>query len=630
MNTRTRNSAILLTGALALAFSQSVWSLGLGDARVESFLNEPLVANIELITKPTDDLDAVSANLASASDYELIGASLDDISVPLTFSVEGSQGQAYIAVSSAYPVSDPVVRLIIEVNWSGGRMLREYTLFLDPPTFSQQAPAPRIEPDRPVAQAPAAVQEEPAQRETPAATETAPRQAAPASAAPAGGDSVQSGANEYGPVRSGDTLWEIARDWSAGSGHNLNKVMLAIQRKNPRAFSRNNINLLQRGAILRMPDTVEIDEISTSAAYNEVTDQAAAFQTRRNMVSSSTPLLSAESAAPAPAVSDESPELAEASDSEESESLASDPLDLEEEHQLELVPPSQDSTVDGAHGFEESEDVSEAPVTAQSLREELARKEEELITQQQQNAYLEQRLGELESQLAENREGTLDDENLSSMEERLREERLAAAEEPARDAASPDAKQEPAVPKVTTSQQKKEPWYSGMMMWLIGLLVVAAAVAGWFMSTRGGSDDIADIAPDAEETLRGIADEAEGVLKVLEPETSEDAEPEAEDEDDDDPVAAAEVSDQDEALDVVQDTVEEETKTKRGGSSFAATDEDAELLDEDSADPEIQLDLARAYISMGDKEAARVILDEVITNGSEEQQAEAKKMKDFL
>ena len=54
------------------------------------------------------------------------------------------------------------------------------------------------------------------------------------------------------------------------------------------------------------------------------------------------------------------------------------------------------------------------------------------------------------------------------------------------------------------------------------------------------------------------------------------------------------------------------------------------MLDEDSADPEIQLDLARAYISMGDREAARVILEEVITHGNEEQKAEASKMKDFL
>ena len=64
--------------------------------------------------------------------------------------------------------------------------------------------------------------------------------------------------------------------------------------------------------------------------------------------------------------------------------------------------------------------------------------------------------------------------------------------------------------------------------------------------------------------------------------------------------------------------------------SFGAAEDDAEVLDEESSDPEIQLDLARAYISMGDKEAARVILEEVTTTGSEEQQAEAQKMLDLM
>jgi pilus assembly protein FimV len=59
-------------------------------------------------------------------------------------------------------------------------------------------------------------------------------------------------------------------------------------------------------------------------------------------------------------------------------------------------------------------------------------------------------------------------------------------------------------------------------------------------------------------------------------------------------------------------------------------DADTDALDEERADPEIQLDLARAYISMGDKEAARVILEEVIANGTEEQQVDANKMKDML
>ena len=66
-----------------------------------------------------------------------------------------------------------------------------------------------------------------------------------------------------------------------------------------------------------------------------------------------------------------------------------------------------------------------------------------------------------------------------------------------------------------------------------------------------------------------------------------------------------------------------------GGSPFNYNSGD-EILDTESSDPEIQLDLARAYISMGDKEAARVILEEVAANGSKEQQAEARKMLDLM
>ena len=627
MNSRIRNSAVLAMAAMALAFSQAAWSMGLGDAKVESFLNQPLVAKIELITQPSDDLGSVTVSLASAEAYELIGASLDDISVPLSFAIQGAGGQAHIAVTSTYPINDPVVRLIIEVNWTGGRMLREYTLFLDPATFSQQAPAPRIDARPATVQEPSATREETApQAQQPSAE--APREAAPEAAPPATRDSVSFGADEYGPVKSGDTLWEIARDWSAGSGQNINKVMIAIQRKNPQAFSRNNINLLQRGAILRMPESDEVDAMSTVEANNEVIEQVAAFESRQDIVSPSTPLVSDDVTTPEPLYGDQAEELAAESDAvvaepeeeavPESESEISDATELEAAPQLELVPPSEDSALDSAYGFEESEDDSEASVTAQSLREELARKEEELITQQQQNAYLEQRLTELESQLAESREGTVDDENLSTMEERLKEERLAA------EAADAAKEEQAALPEVRTAPQREEPWYSGLTWWLLGLLVLVAAVAGWFMSRRGGADDDLDTAfdsGDAEETLRGIKDEAEDVLKVLDSGTS-DADEAAQKEED--PAAAEEISAESEAADTEQEEAVRPTK------SFSPVEEDAEVLDEDSADPEIQLDLARAYISMGDKEAARVILDEVITHGSEEQQAEATKMKEFL
>jgi len=608
MNCNNRISASALLAAASLAFSPAAWSLGLGDATVESFLNQPLKARIDLISQASDDLASVTARLASADDYALIGASRESVSVPVRFSVEDIEGDAYILATSDLPVGDPVLRLIVEVNWSSGRMLREYTLFLDPPAVPAAAPAPRIDQRARPAPPPATAPQPDGEAEP----------AAPARpATPTTTTAAKTG--EYGPVRSGDTLWSIASNWARGSDLNINQVMIAIQRENPDAFLNNNINLLKRGAILRMPLPAEVETISTSAANRQVAEQEAEFVSARaaeSVVSPATPLLADEGVAsvpidqpaaaveaPAePAASDAAAEsaqieavaeeaaldetavedaaVAEDAPADEQAAAVEQPQDV-----LELVPPSSDSDLESAVGFEETEEIAEAGIEVSALRENLARTEEELINQQQQNAYLEERIRELETQLADAGEGRVDDAELASMEERLREQRESAAAQPEREA----------------------PWYNRLSFWLIGLLVLVVAFVGWLISRRGRTD-AAEVA--VEESLRDIQSEAEDVLRVLAEDTTASA-------------ATQEVAER-----AVEDEVaaaEEEESTRAG-----VDEGDAELLDEESSDPEIQLDLARAYISMGDKEAARVILDEVINNGTEEQKSEAQKMLDLL
>jgi pilus assembly protein FimV len=615
MNTRNHFRTRFILGASLLAFSQIAWSLGLGEAKVESFLGQPLEVKIELITQASDDLASVSARLASAADYELIGASRDDVSVPLQFSVENPDGNAYIAVHSKLDINNPVLRLILEVNWPNGRMLREYTLFLDPSTFSQPAPAPRIETEKTTEAQPT-----PAPRVETASTPGRATEAQPTQSAPAG-DAVISGADEYGPVKSGDTLWRIAKDWSAGSGLNLNKVMLAIQRENPRAFSKDNINLLQRGAILRMPQRDDVNSMSSVAARNEVQQQSDAFQSRQSvsMASSTVPLISGESVAAEPVLDEQPPEQVDEQIEEQLvqiEEPLPEPVTEEEPipselrtelapSQLELLPPSEDNSLDSTYGFEESEAEADDAASSRALREELSRKEEELINQQQQNEYLEQRLQELEAQLEESREGTVDDQNLASMEERLREERLS------------DAKSD--APKVVSFPEPDEPWYSRFSLWLLGLLVLVVVIVVWLMGRRGSSDTVVSDLGGATDPLREIKDEAEDLLRVLDSESTEEVAEEV----------IGDVVAEEEAETPATDE-SDDTQTMPAGKKLSDTGEEAQLLDEESADPEIQLDLARAYISMGDKEAARVILEEVIANGSEEQQAEANKMKDLL
>ena len=624
MKTKNRISTAAFLAAASLAFSPPAWSLGLGDVNVESYLNQPLQLRIDLITRETDDLAAVTAQLGSVDDYELIGASRDDIPVPIRFTVEDIEGTPYLLGTSNLPIGNPVVRLIVQLNYASGRLLREYTVFLDPPTQAAQAPIPRVDlrKDPPPAAAPAPVA---APSEiAPAAEPAAATEASAGQAAPAASSQRVPSADEYGPVSSGETLWAIAKNWSQGTGLELNQVMIAIQRQNPEAFLRGNINLLKRGAILRMPRAEDVRNISTAAAINEVAEQTEQFReptVSETVASPSTPLLAEEAAAYEPAEDETpespSPDLAdeEAGEAEEvleaeaevepevgvepeveqdSEQAAAELTDATEEvlvDQLELVPPSAESDLDSAYGFEESgEELADASVATASLRENLARTEEELITQQQQNEYLEERIRELEAQLEESEQNTVADADLASMEQRLREQREAQA-------SSPPAEQ---------------PWYSQFSTWLIGLLVLAVAFIGWLLSRRGGTAEAVSGTAEEEAQLREIKDEAEEVLRVLED---------------------SEVSEavQDEAAAAADEEVDEEASAKESKAKASRADvDDAEVLDEESSDPEIQLDLARAYISMGDKEAARVILEEVKINGNEFQREEAIKMLDLL
>jgi FimV-like protein len=354
--------------------------------------------------------------------------------------------------------------------------------------------------------------------------------------------------------------------------------------------------------------------MSAAAAYREVVAQEEAFRGRAAVptaASPETPLLARESAAIAVAEEEQEPAVAEevpAAVEDEPAAVVDEPTaageepaaaevadqavaeqpavaeTVPEQDLLELVPPSADSELDSASGFEESPDEAGAGVAAQALREELARTEEELITQQQQNAYLEERISELQSQLESRDEGRVADSDLANMEDRLREQRQAP---------------------VQTPREESRPWYARMGVWLIGLLVLAAAFVGWLVSRRGMRSGAA--VAGAQDSLRDIKSEAEDVLRVL-----------------------ADDREQQPGHEAGKAPGKPEASADKAPPARPVADDDAELLDEESSDPEIQLDLARAYISMGDKEAARVILLEVVNNGSDAQQAEARKMLGFL
>ena len=296
-----RLNRLWLLPVLLLA-SQS-WALGLGDIRLSSALNEPLRAEIDLFAATPEELENLTIQLSSLETFERYDLDRPLFLARMRFRLVRSGGVEgnIIRITSSEPITEPFITFLVEAVWSRGRLLREYTLLLDPPTFAPppatqatqavtaptrtaqtdsgqiQRPAPRPSAPAPPAPAPVSepVEQAPAQS-TAAAAEPAPSAAEdqplpeleePAFDTTAPGDIV---------IQRGDTLWGITSRVLPDSRLTMNQMMLAIFEANPQAFS-SNINVMSAGATLRIPSADEVFRISRGDALDEVRRQNAAW-----------------------------------------------------------------------------------------------------------------------------------------------------------------------------------------------------------------------------------------------------------------------------------------------------------------------------------------------------------------
>lgn len=254
-------SAILLAPAAA-------FGLGLGEIRLNSALNQPLSAEIDLVAATPEELNALDAHLASPEVFARYGLDRPAFLSSLDFTVgRGKDGRAVLLVRSRDAISEPFVSFLIDVNWPRGRLLREYTVLLDPPAMLAPGDAP--------AAAPIAA---PTTSPTPAASapQPEPRAAAPAPAAAPQSTAPAYDASTY-TVSRGDTLYGIAGSIAGGDRQAVQRTMVALFRANPEAFN-GNINQLRAGAILRVPSSTDVANISSSEASGEVREQNAAWR----------------------------------------------------------------------------------------------------------------------------------------------------------------------------------------------------------------------------------------------------------------------------------------------------------------------------------------------------------------
>ena len=129
---------------VAGVFSYSTWSmaLGLGDITVHSALNQPLKADIALVDAAGLSASDLSASLATADEFGRAGVERVFFLNDLKFTPILRGSRQMIRVTSGKPVNEPFLNFLVQLNQPNGRLLREYTVLLDPPRSRVAQPAP--------------------------------------------------------------------------------------------------------------------------------------------------------------------------------------------------------------------------------------------------------------------------------------------------------------------------------------------------------------------------------------------------------------------------------------------------------------------------------------------------------
>ena len=567
-----------LTGMALLLLSGAAMALGLGEIRVKSLPGQPLLAEIPIISSEPGELEQLQVRLASPVTFERVGlARPEGLINNLSFAVGLSDdGRAIVRVTSQEPVQVAALNFLIEVDWGQGRLVREYSALVDTPGALAAASQPLIEAPLPppsntiVREPETAVASEPAAPavETPApiATTPAPVAAAPAAAVPR--SAVPTAANSQVEVQRGQTLSQIARD--LGQGYSLDQTMLALLRANPEAFINGNINRLKQGAVLRVPQSEEQVRLGESEAAALVREQMAEWrQARRPIPQPVESVATASAPARAPTTAP-APRVAEA--------------------RLEIAPPAASAatragTQSGIDAEGEGDMLANQQLTL--TKEELAARESEVQDLRAQVAELEsikQQQGKLIA---------------------MKDSELAAAQQ-----------------RLANSQgDASQP----LWMWAGLGLLVAGLVVGWLISRRkpavvaarrSGYDSAALAAamPVAESAREEVAETVDATVEAQE----EDEIPATLAEDDGEPASTATPASSFSPQAWTTAAIKPTGHTGDSGLNVAP-------LNAAPAGRE-RLELAIAYLDLGDLETARDLLNEVVAGGDAAARNEATQL----
>jgi pilus assembly protein FimV len=406
-----RNKLAMAVLALSVLQANVASALGLGNLAVKSALNQPLNAEIKLLDLGDLDAGQIRIQLGSPDDFQRAAVERDYFLTNLKFTVDlDGHGGGVVHISTREPVVEPYLNFVIEARWPNGRVLREFAVLLDPPTFNANRAAAPVAPA--ASGAPAAPRPQRAPEPPTVTTEAAPAPA-PATAGMALPAAKKDG--EY-RIQVYDTLSKIAAQHRPAADVSVEQTMLAIQRANPQVFIRNNVNLIKSGYVIRLPSAEEARNLDAAQAASEVEEQV------REWRGGSPRSAAATAATTGPQLDARTPE----------------PTDKEggykEQARLSIAAPGgsdKSSAGEGSSGTASGKGV-------EALRNQLTASQESLEKGKRDNKELQSRLDDMERQIATlQRLISLKDDQLAALQAKSAQPDAAPAATPAAPAPVP-------------------------------------------------------------------------------------------------------------------------------------------------------------------------------------------------
>lgn len=381
--TQKRIVSLSVVAALGLLNPVTSWAFGLGQISVKSALNQPFNAEIPVTSLRATEQGNLDVRLASTADFDRAGIDRSLLLTQLRFEVIENGANARIKITSQVPIKEPFLDFLVTASAGEGRMLREYTVLLDPPSevYQRSTTSTQAAPSRPT-------------------TSSVPTSRPSATV------------NSY-QVRRGDTLWQIAQNTKPAADITAQQMMMALLNANPDAFQSNNINSLKANVTLQIPDAASIRQLSAAEATAAVQTQSTQWRNRSQQV-----------VAPvAPTPANEAPAVTEEAASESaSETEATDQQPVDDGSRLKLVAAAED-------GEAEANPDQLGDPEVRRLNEQLTLAQETIEAQTQENIDFKERMDAMEAQMETMRRLlSLKDEDMARLQAMLEEESVTGSE----------------------------------------------------------------------------------------------------------------------------------------------------------------------------------------------------------